>query len=55
MFDDFWNKAGGGSLYQDVCQVAGDMVEDIYNKYDNAEALWDYFYSVEYPFGEFED
>ena len=29
--------------------------EDIYNKYDNAEALWDYFYSVEYPFGEFDN
>lgn len=24
----------------------------IYDKYDNAEALWDYFYSMEYPFGE---
>ena len=30
-------------------------LEDIYNKYDNAEALWNYFCSVEYPFGEFEN
>lgn len=30
-------------------------LEDIYKKYDNAVALWDYFYSMEYPFGEFED
>lgn len=28
--------------------------QDVYNKYDNAEALWNYFYSVEYPFGEYE-
>lgn len=27
-------------------------LEDIYNKYDNAEALWNYFCAVEYPFGE---
>ena len=26
--------------------------KDIYNKYDNAEALWNYFCGVEYPFGE---
>lgn len=26
--------------------------EDIYNKYDNADELWDYFYGLEYPFGE---
>lgn len=25
---------------------------DIYNKYDNAESLWDYFCSIEYPFEE---
>ena len=24
----------------------------IYNKYDNAESLWNYFFAVEYPFGE---
>ena len=26
--------------------------EDIYKKYDNADELWDYFYGMEYPFGE---
>ena len=26
--------------------------EDIYKKYDNAVELWDYFYGMEYPFGE---
>lgn len=26
-------------------------LEDLYAKYDNPDALWDYFYSMEYPFG----
>lgn len=26
--------------------------EDIHKKYDNADELWDYFYGMEYPFGE---
>ena len=26
--------------------------EDIYNKYDNVNELWDYFCGLEYPFGE---
>lgn len=26
--------------------------KDILDKYDNAECLWDYFYGMEYPFGE---
>lgn len=25
---------------------------DILNKYDNEIELWDYFYGIEYPFGE---
>lgn len=25
---------------------------DIYNKYDNADELWDYFDGLEFPFGE---
>ena len=49
MFDDFWNKAGGGSLYQDVCQVAGDMVEDIYNKYGEKykDSLYGWYFTPE--------
>ena len=27
-------------------------LNDIYDKYDNAEDLWNYFYGIEYPFGE---
>lgn len=41
MFDDFWNEAGS-SQYLDVCRVAGDMIEDIYNKY--GEKYKDVFY-----------
>ena len=26
-------------------------LEDIYDKYDNANDLWNYFYNIEYPFG----
>ena len=26
--------------------------EDLVKKYDNADELWDYFYGMEYPFGE---
>ena len=26
--------------------------KDILDKYDNADELWDYFYGIEYPFGE---
>lgn len=27
-------------------------LESIHEKYDNADELWDYFYGIEYPFGE---
>lgn len=27
-------------------------LKDIYDKYDNADELWDYFCGLEYPFGE---
>ena len=26
--------------------------KDLLDKYDNADELWDYFYGMEYPFGE---
>lgn len=26
--------------------------DDIYNKYDNADELWNYFYGLEFPFGK---
>lgn len=49
MFDDFWSEAGLGSLYQDVCRVAGDMVEDIYNKYGETykDSLYGWYYTPE--------
>ncbi len=49
MFDDFWSEAGIGSLYQDVCRVAGDMVEDIYNKYGERykDSLYGWYYTPE--------
>lgn len=49
MFDDFWNEAGLGSLYQDVCHVAGDMMEDIYNKYGEKykDSLYGWYYTPE--------
>ncbi len=49
MFDDFWSEAGIGSLYQDVCRVAGDMMEDIYNKYGEKykESLYGWYYTPE--------
>lgn len=28
---------------------------DIFDKYDNPDNLWDYFYGIEYPFGELEE
>lgn len=27
------------------------VLQDIYDKYDNADELWDYFCGIEYPFG----
>ena len=49
MFDDFWSEAGLGSLYQDVCRVAGDMMEDIYNKYGEKykDTLYGWYYTPE--------
>lgn len=49
MFDDFWSEAGMGSLYQDVCAIAGDMAEDIYNKYGEKykDALYGWYYTPE--------
>ena len=49
MFDDFWSEAGLGSLYQDVCRVAGDMMEDIYNKYGEKykDSLYGWYYVPE--------
>ena len=49
MFDDFWSEAGIGSLYQEVCRVAGDMMEDIYNKYGEKykESLYGWYYTPE--------
>lgn len=42
MFDDFWNESGFGKQYQEICDVASAMIEDIYNKY--AEKYEDSFY-----------
>lgn len=49
MFDDFWSEAGIGSLYQDVCRIAGDMMEDIYNKYGEKykDSLYGWYYTPE--------
>lgn len=49
MFDDFWSEAGLGSLYQDVCRVAGDMMEDIYRKYGEKykDSLYGWYYTPE--------
>lgn len=49
MFDDFWSEAGIGSLYQDVCRIAGDMIEDIYNKYGEKykDTLYGWYYTPE--------
>lgn len=49
MFDDFWSEAGIGSLYQDVCRVAGDMAEDIYIKYGEKykDTLYGWYYTPE--------
>lgn len=49
MFDDFWSEAGIGSQYQDVCRVAGDMIEDIYNKYGEKykDSLYGWYYTPE--------
>ncbi len=48
MFDDFWNEAGS-SQYLDVCHVAGDMIEDIYNKYDEEykDTLYGWYFTPE--------
>lgn len=49
MFDDFWNEAALGSLYQEVCHVAGDMIEDIYNKYgeEYKDTLYGWYFTPE--------
>ncbi len=49
MFDDFWNEAALGSLYQDVCHVAGEMIEDIYNKYGEKyhDSLYGWYFTPE--------
>lgn len=49
MFDDFWNEAGIGLLYQEVCRVAGDMAADIYSKYGERykDTLYGWYYTPE--------
>ncbi len=49
MFDDFWNEAALGSTYQDVCHIAGDMIEDIYGKYGEKykDSLYGWYFTPE--------
>ena len=48
MFDDFWNEAGSAQ-YIDVCRVAGEMIEDIYNKYGEkyGDTLYGWYFTPE--------
>lgn len=48
-FDGFFEYCW--SIEEDNGNHTIDM-QYVLDKYDNAECLWDYFYGVEYPFGE---
>lgn len=49
MFDDFWNESALKKQYAEICSVAGEMVEDIYNKYGETykDTLYGWYFTPE--------
>lgn len=49
MFDDFWTEAALGKQYGEICTVAGEMIEDIYNKYGEkySDTLYGWYFTPE--------
>lgn len=49
MYDDFWNEGSLSKQYGEVCSVAAQMVEDIYNKYGEkyADSLYGWYFTPE--------
>ncbi len=48
MFADFWGEYAFTKQHNEVCQVAADMVEDIYSKYgDKYSSLYGWYYTPE--------
>ena len=49
MFDDFWTESAFGNQYQEICEVAAAMIEDIYNKYGEKydDSLYGWYFTPE--------
>lgn len=49
MFDDFWNETSLQKQYGEVCGIAAEMVEDIYNKYGETykDTLYGWYFTPE--------
>ena len=49
MFDDFWTESAFGNQYQEICEVAAAMIEDIYNKYGEkySDSLYGWYFTPE--------
>ena len=49
MFDDFWTESAFGNQYQEICEVAAAMIEDIYNKYGEkyGDSLYGWYFTPE--------
>ena len=49
MFDDFWTESAFGNQYQEICEVATAMIEDIYNKYGEKydDSLYGWYFTPE--------
>ncbi len=50
MFDDFWTEGAITSQYSEMCGVAADMVEEIYNKYHSryADCFYGWYFTPEF-------
>lgn len=50
MFDDFWTEGAITGQYKEMCVVASDMVEEIYNKYysEYSDCFYGWYFTPEF-------
>lgn len=50
MFDDFWTEGAITGQYEEMCAVASDMVEEIYNKYYSgySDCFYGWYFTPEF-------
>lgn len=50
MFDDFWTEGAITGQYKEMCSIAADMVEEIYNNYfsDYSDCFYGWYFTPEF-------